>query len=155
MKTKLVDGFLNLQLGHRFWGQTASIPSRHHEKNDLGPICPFGDVTRAENEACRWFSEFAARTQFLGSNNKYSISAQRKNRFGANMSIWWGQNAQVRTRHGRWSMSSSGSLVFGKLYFLITAYQKKRQRKSRRYSYICSYICIFNHRLPKKKAEKK
>ena len=88
MKTKLVDGFLNLQLGHRFWGQTASIPSRHHEKNDLGPICPFGDVTRHENEARRWFSEFAARTPFLGSNSKYSISAPRKKRFGANMSIW-------------------------------------------------------------------
>ena len=41
---KLVDGFLNLQLGRSFWDQTTSIPSRHNEKIDLGPICPFGEV---------------------------------------------------------------------------------------------------------------
>ena len=33
----------------RFWGQTTLFSSQRHEKIHLEPICPFGDVTEAEN----------------------------------------------------------------------------------------------------------
>ena len=66
----------------RFWGQTTLFSSQRHEKIDLEPICPFGDVTEAENRPRSGFSVFVPRAPFLGSKNKYSFSAPRKNGFG-------------------------------------------------------------------------
>ena len=65
----------------RFWGQTTLFSYQRHEKIHLEPICPFGDVTEAENRPRSGFSVFVPRAPFLGSNNKYSFSAPRKKWF--------------------------------------------------------------------------
>ena len=86
----------------RFWGQTTLFSSQHHEKIHLEPICPFGDVTEAENTRSG-FSVFVPRAPFLGSNNKYSISAPRKKWF-------WGEKLLFdsfrETRHSYGKLSN-------------------------------------------------